>query len=71
MKTTLPSEKFACPRRQRLRVDCVANDYADTQFSNFAIKYLRENGKVCKIVFVQVSGIRTVLQQAKDAINNA
>ena len=30
---------------------CVINDYADTQFSNFAIEYLHEREKVRETVF--------------------
>ena len=42
MKKPIPKEKFGYPRN---------HDYADTQFSNFAIEYLHEREKVRETVF--------------------
>ena len=39
------------PHLKKKLLVCVLVDYADTQFSNFAIEYLRENEKVHKTVF--------------------
>ena len=51
------------------RVRVVA-DYADTQFSNIVIKYLCENQKVCKTVFVCSYGAQVESFKKKKMIKN-
>ena len=41
---------YVCIKRKILHVSVVV-DYPDKRLSNFAIEYLRENEKVCEIIF--------------------
>ena len=45
------------------------NDYADTQFSNFAIEYLHEK-KVCETVFASSYGAQVKSFKQKKMVEN-